>query len=114
MAVISATPIFSERNDIIAFEWVGVTESDTMAVAEAHTRSDATVQVSGTFGGATITIQGSIDPASTVMSTLNDPQGTPITFATDGISAVMENVAFIQPIITGGVSTSLTIRLYAR
>ena len=113
MALINPTKIWIRRNDVVAYEWV-MEEGDTAIAVEVPNKSDKTVQVSGTFGSATITVQGSVDPSGAVFNDLRDPQGNTISITSADIVTVLENVAFIQPIITGGSSSSVTIRIYMR
>jgi hypothetical protein len=113
MALINPTKIWLRQNDVVAYEWV-MEEGDTAISVEVPNKSDKTVQVSGTFGSATVTVQGSVDQAAGVFNDLRDPQGNTISVTSADIVTVLENVAFIQPVVSGGSGTSVTIRIYMR
>lgn len=112
MATVNATRIWNDRNDIIAYEWA-VTDSDTFKAARVPNRSDKTMQVSGDFGaGGDIQIEGSIDPDGAVFNRLTDPQGNTIAFTSAGIETIMENVAYIRPVVDSGTSVDVTVRIF--
>lgn len=112
MALISATKIWNDRNDIVAYEWV-MTENDTAEAARVPNRSDKTIQVHDDFGtSGAIRVAGSIDPGKGVFADLTDPQGNTIEFTAAGIETIMENVAYIRPRISAGTSVSVTIRIF--
>ena len=67
--------------------------------------SDMTVQVLGTFGTGTITMQGSNDGGTTAV-TLTDPAAVDITFTAAGGSQILENYAFVRPLLSGGNGTT--------
>lgn len=112
MATITATEIFTYRNDVIVYEWVGLTEADTAEPVEVPQRADKTVQASGNFGtGGDVRVEGSIDPAETVFSQLVDPQGNTIALTVAGIETILENVVFVRPTIAAGTGVSVTVRI---
>ena len=112
MAQIQATKIFNRRNDIIAYEWVGLTENDTADYVEVPHRSDKTIQVSGDFGtSGDVRVEGSLDPDGVVFWELDDPQGNNIAItATDG-ETILENVVFIRPTVAAGTGVNVTTRI---
>jgi hypothetical protein len=67
----------------------------------------ASVQVSGTFGGATVVLQGSND--GTTYATLKDLQGNNLSFTAAGYAEFTSGAAFIKPSISGGAGDSLNI-----
>ncbi len=112
MALIKAEKIFPSRNDVIAYQWAGLTESDTAAPVQVPHRADKTVQVSGNFGtSGDIRVEGSLDPAETVFSDLVDPQGNTIAFLAAGIETILENVIAIRPKVATGTGVAVTVRI---
>jgi hypothetical protein len=71
--------------------------------------STASVQVTGTFGGATVVLQGSNDGTNYV--TIKDLTGTDISLTSAGIREFSSGCAFFKPSISGGTGDSLTITL---
>jgi hypothetical protein len=67
----------------------------------------ASVQISGTLGGATIVLQGSND--GTTYATLKDLQGTNLSFTAAGYAEFTTGAAFIKPSISGGTGDSINI-----
>ncbi len=112
MAQIQATQVFRSRNDVIVYEWVALTDSDTAAAVAVPQRADKTIQASGNFGtGGDIRVEGSLDPDQSVFSELVDPQGNPIAFLAAGIETILENVIFIRPVVAVGTGVSVTVRI---
>jgi hypothetical protein len=67
--------------------------------------SDQTVQVTGTFGAAgTVVFEGSND--GTNWFTLNNPQGTALSFTAAGLKKVQEGALYVRPHVTGGDGTT--------
>lgn len=90
---------------ISGYVWENLTQTDLDGQPIAVSRrSDRTVQVIGTFGGATVTIQGSLD--GTNWATLNDLQGTALTFTSARIEGVSEIVTYIRPLVSGASGTT--------
>lgn len=112
MAQVNAVRVLKGRNDVIVYEWAGMTESDTAEAVQVPQRADKTVQVSGNFGsGGDIRIQGSLDPDAGIFSQLVDPQGNNIAFLAAGIETVLENVIFIRPTVAAGTGVAVTVRI---
>lgn len=111
MAVI--TPTLSSLTNqkwgenVAIYTWTGLTTSDTGAPLEAPGFTDASYQVTGTFGGATVTIEGSNDGTNYV--TLTDPSATAISFTATGLSQILQIVRFIRPKVTGGSGASINV-----
>ena len=106
---------FENLNGGIVGQWSGLLNGDTANPIQVPLYADKSVSVEGTFGTATVNIRGSIDGVN--YYTLNDPQGNALTFAsgTKRIEAILENVAYIQPVIaTPDGTTNLQINLIAR
>jgi hypothetical protein len=90
---------------INGFFWENLTQTDLDGQpVVVSRRSDRTVQVIGTFGGATVTIQGSLDGAT--WATLNDLQGTAMTFTAARIEGVSEIVTYIRPLVSSASETT--------
>lgn len=94
--------------------WTPLANSDDGAPAAFIGSGDRTVQVTGTFGtGGTVIIEGSLD--GTTYFQLRDPTHTVISLTAAGGRAVLENVPWIRPRVTGGDgTTSLTVRMHVR
>lgn len=106
---------FATLNNGIVGSWSGLLNGDTANPVQVPLYADKSVSVEGTLGPATITIQGSID--GTNYYTLNDPQGNALTFvtATKRLEAVLENVAYIRPSLSGADgTTNAQVNLIAR
>lgn len=68
-------------------------------------RTDRSVQVVGTFGsGGTVVIEGSND--GTNYRTLNDFQGSALSFTSAGLEGIAEVPAYIRPRVTAGDGTT--------
>lgn len=63
--------------------------------------ADVSVQVLGTIATATVVLEGSNDDGTTY-TTLNDPQGNPLSFTTLKIEQVLEPMRLIRPRVTVG------------
>lgn len=93
-------------------KWTPVTEADTCAPVSFPEYSDKSIQVYGTFGSASIALNGSndtVDNASPTFAALRDPSSTTIAITSAGIKAVLENTVQVQPVSSGGSSSSVTI-----
>ena len=91
--------------------WGPVAAGDTFTPVPIQAGfANRSVQIEGTFGGATFGLQGSND--GTNYRNLNNLQNTAITTISAGaVLGVAELPAFIQPTISGGAGTSVTITL---
>ena len=67
----------------------------------------ASVQVSGTFGGATVVLQVSNDGVT--FATLKDISGNDLSFTAAGYAEFSSGAAFIRPSISGGTGDSLNV-----
>jgi len=115
MAEIVPTAIWNKRNDIIAYLWTNVTESDTCRAVEVPNRADKTVQVSDDFGtSGSVAVEGSVHEDQSVFSALNDPQGNVIAVTSADIETILENVAYIRPAVTAGTGVSVDVVIYMR
>lgn len=76
-------------------------------------RTDRSVQVSGTFGaGGTVVIEGSND--GTNYYTLNDLQGTALSFTSARLEGISEVPLYVRPRVTAGDgTTSINVYLVA-
>lgn len=98
--------------------WETMVNNDTGQAFLLPRRSDRTVQVKGTFGGATMTMRGSLDdPTSPAWDTVSDAQGNDLDIveADKHIEVIQENTYLVSPIVTGGgVTTDLDVTLMLR
>lgn len=93
--------------------WTALTNTDFDGVQIMSVEwADRCIQVDGTFGGATITIQGSNDGAT--WYTLNNVQGTALTFTAAGMKQVVEVPQWIRPSLSGGAGSTLNVTMIAR
>ncbi len=112
MAQVKATKVLLNRNDVIVYEWVGLTEADTATPVQVPHRADKTVQVSGNFGASgDIAVEGTLDPDAAVWSELNDPQGNNIALLAAGVETILENVVSIRPAVAAGTGVTVTVRI---
>lgn len=76
--------------------------------------ADRSVQVvSASYGGGVVTWQGSNDNVN--WFTLTAPNGTSLSFASDGLKQVLEGAVYQRPFVTGGDgTTAITVTLMAR
>lgn len=115
MAEIIPTRIWEKRNDVVAYKWENVTESDTCRAVEVPNKADKTIQVSDDFGtSGSVAVEGSVHEDQSVFAELNDPQGNAIAITAAGIQTILENVAFIRPSVTAGTSVSVDVIIYMR
>lgn len=104
----------SLRGDGSVFQviWSGVTEVDTCRAVSYPQYADKTVQVAGDFGGTSVAVNGSIDGVN--YAALTDQGGTTIAITSAGIKQVLQNALLVQPALTGGSSTALTVSMIFR
>lgn len=104
----------SRRGDGSVFQviWDAVTEADTCRAVSLPQYADKTIQVAGTFGGTSVGVTGSIDGTNFVGMT--DQGGTTIALTSAGMKQVLQNALLVQPALTGGSSTTLTISMMFR
>lgn len=95
-------------------QWTPLLNTDDGAPATFVSSGDRTFQVFGTFGtGGTVIAEGSLDGINWFQ--LRDPTHTLISLTAAGGRAVLENVPFFRPRVTGGDgTTSLTCLLHVR
>lgn len=96
--------------------WAGLASGDDGQPAPFGYSPERTVQVFGTFDGATIRFEGSLETvAPTHWAALTDPQGNDIEIIADKLETVMENTAWVRPVVVnGGAGTDLTVLLFSR
>lgn len=115
MATIAGTGEWIKRG-VHKTTWLSLTTTnDEGSAQKLPNLSDKSFQVSGTFGvGGNVQIQGSNDGGTTWM-VLNDPQGTPLDFATPAkILQTLENPELIRPFVSAGDgTTSLNVYMVA-
>lgn len=96
--------------------WEDLNSTDDVGQAvPLSRRSDRTIQVTGTPGGATLVIEGSLDGTNYV--TLSDLQGSALSFddtalGSSQLEGVSELVTFIRPRITSGASGTTDLDVY--
>lgn len=104
MAVIPA--VQTRVGEWSVFSWSAVTESDTFALPAVQGRvRQATLHVSGTFGGATAVAQGSNDASNWV--TLDDAEDTAVSLTAAGFRELRYAWPYVRLSASGGSSQSL-------
>lgn len=92
--------------------WSGMAAGDVGIPIAYVGHADRTVQFSGSFNGATVTLEGSLDGES--WATLSDAKGNALSVTAAGIAAVAEIVLYARPVVTGGSSPSVTVKILMR
>ena len=96
--------------------WGGGSVIDSPPRAAGYSGSmDRSIEVTGTFGAAgTLVFEGTNDPtASPSYYTLEDAQGTALSFTTAKLKQILESSYKVRPRVTGGDgTTNLTVYLY--
>ena len=111
MAEIAPTIVASNINGL-SVVWSSVTENDTFGVLNINDGfADMSISVEGTFNGASITIEGSLGGSH--REPVVDSNGVIMQFsAASNIRPVGPAVTAIQPVRSGGSSTSVNVYLY--
>ena len=116
MAQVKATKIFRTRNDVVAYEWVGLSDGDVADHVELPFRPDKTMQVDGNFGtGGDVRAEGSLDPAAGKWGQLKDPQGNAISFLTgndEDVETLLQNTFWFRPTVAAGTGVNVTVRVF--
>lgn len=96
--------------------WNGLQQGDDGEPVSFGYSPERTVQVFGTFDNATLRFEGSLETLNpTHWNTLTDPQGNPIEVTSDKLETVMENTAWVRPVVVnGGAGTDLSVLLFSR
>ena len=99
---------------VLIVQWTPLANGDSGSPLEVSAWAERSVQITGTFGtGGTVVIQGSND--GTNWATLNNAQGTGLSFTSANIKQVAEMTRYMRPNVTGGdVTTSLTVTMLIR
>ncbi len=102
----------AEDMSVLLATWSAGATGDSGIGVQYVPFADACVQVTGTFGGGTVTIEGSND--NTTWATLNNAQGTALTFTATGLKQVTERPRYIRPAVTGGAASAIVVTLLMR
>lgn len=114
MAVVNFTRSEPSASVAKIVTWTAIANGDTATPflpVELDT-AIASVQVSGTFGGATLTLQQSND--GTNWFTAKTPTGDNVSATAAGMFEVSLSGLYIRPSISGGSSSSINVILVAR
>lgn len=114
MATISHVRSQPAGNGIEKVFWETLTEADTATavIPSATAPAIASVQVTGTFGGATVVLQGSND--GTNYFTLKDTAGSDISLTAAGGADFSVGCLQIRPSASGGSSQDVDITVIFR
>lgn len=103
------------------WKWEAMDADDSGQAAFFPNYADMTVHIKGVFNGGTVTLYGSNDivavradiaagtlfgSATAEWVTLVDPQGNGIAKTSAAIETILENPAYILPVVTGGGGTT--------
>lgn len=100
-------PTGRENDGAWLYKWPALANGDVGSPLIFPSHSDRSVHVKGTFGaGGTCLIEGTLEITPATWSTLNDPQGNLLSFTTEKIEAVLENVTCIRPRVSAGDGTT--------
>ena len=113
MATISPTQDNPDQN-ILRFVWSGISTGDTIteAVPPREFPLLASVEISGTFGGATVDMQ--VSNSGSTYFTLTDTNGQKIS-TTSAMLVDFSSAGYkFKPSITGGTGDSVTVTLIMR
>lgn len=93
--------------------WAGLNTTDTDGQPlQFAGHADKTVHVFGTFGGASVSFQASndprvlTDPGNAAWFTMDDINGLPMTYSSNGGDMLVLNPRFTRPVLTGGNGTT--------
>lgn len=112
MATIS--PAVSVVSEVAKVVWTPITSADTAAAFTVGGRGSdlASIQITGTFGGATITLQGSNDGTNYV--TLKDITGSAVSMTSAGLVDLRVAALYIKPVVSGGAAYTFTVTTVLR
>jgi len=97
-------------HEFLIIKWASLAGGDDGQPYKIAKYADVSIHVKGIFNGRTLTIQGDNDVVGTpTWATLNNPQGDALTFATEAIKQLLENVGMIRPIVNAGEGASLDV-----
>lgn len=95
-------------NNVAVYTWPALATGDTGAPLKGPGFTDASYQVSGTFGGATVVIEGSNDGIT--YGTLVDPFNTALSFtAAAGPIQVLPICLWIRPRVASGSGAAINV-----
>lgn len=100
--------------DVYSAVWASLAKGESGDAFRAPHFNDKTVIVEGTFDTVTVTIQGRNDSGAWV--TLHDPQGSDLTFTTDGTAIISENTEEVRPTVdsSGTGTTDVKVSIIAK
>lgn len=111
--IVPAEPSTPSR--AITVLWSPLTNTDTDGQAFlSQFYVDKSVEVVGIFGGATVILQGTnaVNPSAGDWNTLHKIDLSALSFTSQGVHVVLENVVNYRPLLVGGDgSTALIVRL---
>ena len=86
-----------------------LTDGETGPVQQCVGFNDKSVHVFGDFQGASVAIKGGNTEDGSKFATLKDFDAADLTFAALGINSIRDNVGFMQPVVTGGTNSAITV-----
>ena len=114
-AAAPVTPVSSSGAGGLRVTWtLSAGETGSPFFAPDHAAKE--VMVAGTLAGTVVNVLGALDPsfAASLYRTLNDPQGSPLSFSAAGLRGVQESLSAIAPEASGGSGSGLTVTVVYR
>lgn len=115
--MVAIVPVRTDNSDG-THRHVWETLTSTNAVGEPVSiagAADRSVQIEGTFDSGTVIIEGSLEQVPTNFQTLTDPQGNAISKGAAALEAILENVTWVRPRMTGASgSADIDVTLLSR
>jgi hypothetical protein len=107
-------PTFTPVSGVVQTQWVAASTANTpnALLVKNNAARKASIQITGTFGGATVALQGSNDGVNYV--TLKDVTNTAISTTSATLVDFETSVLYLKPLITGGTGDSITITVVMR
>lgn len=91
--------------------WSPMATGDDGAPVGNASRSDRSIQCTGTFGGSTVTMQGCNEDTPVNWITLTDTAGNALTFTAAGLKQCLQVTRWIRPVITAGTGSAFIVTL---
>ncbi len=107
-------PTFTPVQGVVQSQWLAASTANTpnALLVKNNSARKASVQITGTFGGATVAIQGSNDGTNFV--TLKDVTNTAMSGGAAAYYEFETSALYIKPLITGGTGDTITITVVMR
>lgn len=114
MATVSPATTTTAGNSVTTVTWADMATGDTIEAVEvgAPNALAASIQISGTFGGATVGLSASNDGTNYIA--LEDTSGDAISATAAAMFEVSTGALYLKPTISGGSSDAVDAVLVLR